>query len=73
LKGNIIPARFLNSILNNIPLIGPLLSGGKGEGLFGIAYTVKGKFEEPEISLNPLSALAPGFFRKIFQSLGDDE
>jgi len=73
LKGNIIPARFLNSILNNIPLIGPLITGGKDEGLFGIAYTVKGKFEEPDVSLNPLSALAPGFFRKLFQSLGDDE
>ena len=74
LKGNVIPARFLNSILNNIPLIGPLLSGGEGEGLFGIAYTVKGSFDNPDVSLNPLSALAPGFFRKIFQSLtGDDD
>jgi hypothetical protein len=73
LKGNIIPARFLNSILNNIPLLGPLLTGGQGEGLFGIAYTVRGKFEEPEISLNPLSALAPGFIRNLFQSLGSDE
>ena len=73
LKGNIIPARFLNSILSNIPLIGSLINGGEGEGLFGIAYTVKGPFETPNVSLNPLSALAPGFFRKIFQSLGADE
>jgi len=73
LKGNIIPARFLNSILSNIPIIGSLLNGGEGEGLFGIAYTVKGSFDAPEVSLNPLSALAPGFIRKLFQSLGDDE
>jgi len=74
LRGNVIPARFLNSIFNNIPILGPLISGGKGEGLFGIAYTVKGSFDNPNVSLNPLSALAPGFFRKLFQSLtGDDE
>lgn len=73
LNGNIIPARFLNSVLSNIPLIGPLINGGDGEGLFGIAYTVKESFDNPEVSLNPLSALAPGFFRKLFQSLGADE
>lgn len=73
LKGNIIPARFINSILNNIPLIGPLLSGGEGEGLFAIAYTVKDSFDKPNITLNPLTALAPGFIRRIFQSIGDDD
>jgi len=73
LKGNIVPARFINSILNNIPLIGPLISGGEGEGIFGIAYTVKDSFDNPQISLNPLSALAPGFIRRIFQSIGNDE
>lgn len=72
LKGNIIPARFLNSILNNIPIIGSLLSGGEGEGLFGIAYSVSGSFDDPVISLNPLSMLAPGFIRKLFQSIGED-
>lgn len=73
LKGNIIPARFLNSILSNIPIIGSLLNGGEGEGLFGIAYSVSGGFDNPIIDLNPLSMLAPGFIRKLFQSLGDEE
>ncbi len=73
LKGNVIPARFLNSILSNIPLIGSLLNGGEGEGLFAIAYTIKGSFDKPEVSLNPLSALAPGFIRKLFQSLAEDD
>lgn len=72
LKGNIIPARFLNSILSNIPLIGSLINGGEGEGLFAIAYTVKDSFDKPNVSLNPLSAFAPGFLRKLFQSLGDE-
>jgi len=66
LKGNLIPARFLNSILNNIPILGPLLSGGEGEGLFAMSYTVTGPFDKPDISANPLSMLAPGFLRKLF-------
>ena len=72
LKGNIIPVRFINSILGNIPIIGDLLNGGEGEGIFGIAYTVSGGFDDPRITLNPLSILAPGFLRKLFQSLGDE-
>ncbi len=68
LKGNVIPARFINAVLNNIPLIGSLLNGGDGQGLFAVSYTVKGKFEAPEVSVNPLSALAPGFIRNLFQS-----
>ena len=73
LKGNIVVARLLNSILSNLPVIGDLLNGGEGEGLFGIAYTVKDSFDAPSVSLNPLSALAPGFIRKIFQSIGEEE
>lgn len=73
LKGNIIPARFINSIFSNIPIIGSLLNGGEGEGLFGIAYSVTGGFDNPNISLNPLSMLAPGFIRKLFQSIGEEE
>ncbi len=72
LKGNVIPARFINSILNNIPLIGPLITGGEGEGLFAVSYTVKSSFDAPDVSLNPLTAFAPGFIRNLFQSLGDD-
>jgi hypothetical protein len=72
LKGNLTPARFLNSVLNNIPVVGPLISGGEGEGLFGIAYTVKGPFDKPEVSANPLSILAPGFLRNLFNSSGGE-
>lgn len=71
LKGNVIPARFLNSILSNIPIIGSLLNGGEGQGMFAISYTVTGSFDNPEISLNPLTALAPGFIRNLF-TFSDD-
>ncbi|MGH7858210.1 MAG: AsmA-like C-terminal region-containing protein, partial [Candidatus Binatia bacterium] len=66
LAGNVIPAYTLNSALGKLPFFGELLVGGKGEGVFGIAYRVSGKLDEPEIHVNPLSSLAPGRLRKMF-------
>lgn len=66
LEGVIVPAYALNSILGNIPLIGPLLQGGEGEGLFSATYKISGDLAEPDINVNPWAALAPGFLRGIF-------
>ncbi|HEU0217249.1 MAG TPA: AsmA-like C-terminal domain-containing protein, partial [Stellaceae bacterium] len=67
LQGTIVPAYTLNSILGNIPVIGSLLLGGEGQGLFAANYRLTGSSADPEISVNPLSALAPGFLRRLFQ------
>ena len=66
-NGVIVPAYGLNSLFGRIPIIGTLLSGGKGKGLIGFAYRVKGTLDEPTVSVNPLSGLAPGFLRGIFE------
>lgn len=66
LDGVIVPAYAINSILGNIPLLGPLLQGGPGEGLFSAAYKISGDLSEPKIDVNPWTALAPGFLRDIF-------
>lgn len=66
LEGTIAPAYVLNSILGNIPVIGNLLQGGKGEAVFAATYKARGSLDQPEISVNPLSALAPGFLRGLF-------
>ncbi|MDG1858436.1 MAG: AsmA-like C-terminal domain-containing protein, partial [Emcibacteraceae bacterium] len=70
LNGTIIPAYGLNSLVSNIPLLGTILAGGKGEGVFAATYNMSGTIEDPEVSINPLMALAPGIFRKIFGALG---
>jgi hypothetical protein len=66
LEGVIVPAYAINSILGNIPLLGDLLQGGPGEGLFSAAYKIAGDLPEPKIDVNPWTALAPGFLRDIF-------
>jgi hypothetical protein len=66
LQGVIVPAYAINSILGNIPILGNILQGGPGEGLFSAAYKISGDLPEPKIDVNPWTALAPGFLRDIF-------
>ena len=66
LTGTLVPAYRLNTVLGNIPIIGDLLLGGEGEGIFGANFRVAGALDDPKVSVNPLSALAPGVLRKLF-------
>jgi len=66
LIGVISPAYALTGMLDNIPLLGTILSGGKGEGIFAMTFSVSGSLDDPKFSVNPLSLLTPGFLRKIF-------
>lgn len=73
IRGTVVPAYGLNSILGNVPLLGQIFSGGeKGGGLFAWTYNVTGSLEDPDVNVNPVSGLAPGFLRKLFQ-LGDTD
>ena len=65
-RGNVIPAYTLNSALGKIPLLGQLLVGGKGEGVFGIDYRVSGKLADPTVRVNPLTSVAPTVLRTWF-------
>lgn len=65
MRGTLVPAYTLNSVLGNIPLLGNLFVGREGEGIFAITYAVNGPLSEPTVTVNPLSALAPGFLRSI--------
>jgi hypothetical protein len=67
LKGSLVPACGVNSVLSNIPLLGDILASKKGEGILSATYSATGNMEQPNISTNPLSMLAPGIFRRIFQ------
>lgn len=51
--------------------IGSLLTR-KGEGLIGFTYRLRGTPDDPQVQLNPLSALAPGFLREVFRRPAPD-
>ena len=67
IKGTIVPFYAINSVLGKIPLLGALLTGGeKGGGIFAARYTMRGPLDDPEVSVNSVSVLAPGFLRNLF-------
>jgi hypothetical protein len=68
LTGTIVPVYSVNKLFGQIPVIGELVTGGGG-GLFAFTYAVNGPLDNPSISVNPLSVLAPGFLRNLFRSL----
>lgn len=72
IDGALVPAYTANSLLGDIPVLGELLVGKKGEGVFALSYSVEGAFEATQISVNPLSALTPGFLRGIFRKQRDN-
>ena len=67
MQGTIVPAYFFNSLLGNIPLVGKLFSPERGGGVFAASYSVRGPLEDPQVSVNPLAALTPGFLRGLFR------
>lgn len=66
LRGTFIPLYGLNNAFGQIPLFG-LFLGGPKEGLLGITYQVIGPPGRSVLQINPVSAVAPGIFRKPFE------
>ena len=67
LTGTYLPAYAFNNLFGRIPLFGLALGGGAREGLIGVTFKIEGPIGEPHVFINPLSAVAPGIFRKIFE------
>lgn len=72
LGGTYIPLQGLNNVLGEVPLLGQLLSGPRGEGIFGITFAIQGPIANPQVIVNPLSLVAPGIFREMFQMTNPD-
>lgn len=68
ISGVVAPAYSLNSFIGKIPLVGNLLSGKDGT-VFAANYKIKGNIEDPQISLNPLSALSPSSLKDMLSSI----
>lgn len=73
LQGTIVPIYSVNSLLGKVPVLGDLITGGEeGGGLFAANYAVTGPLTAPTVTVNPLSVLAPGFLRNLFQAKGPE-
>jgi hypothetical protein len=70
--GTYVPMSGLMRVPAEIPFFGPLLTGPRGEGLFGITFGIKGSMARPQVIVNPLSLITPGIFREVFQMTPED-
>ena len=70
IEGTAVPAYTLNRVIGAIPLLGTIITGGQNEGVVAADFRITGPLERPEVSVNPLSALAPGILRRIVRFFG---
>ena len=72
LGGSYIPLQGLNAALCEIPVVGFIMTGPGCEGVSGMTFAIQGSMDNPQVIVNPLSMLAPGIFREIFQMTTPD-
>ena len=65
LDGNLIPAYEVNRLLSNIPILGQILTGKSGDGVFGVSFKIKGKDNNFETSINPVRTITPRFVQRF--------
>src|SRR5262249_17834215 len=66
-----VPPFALTNLLSNVPLLGPLLTGGKDGGVFAIAYQLYGPLSDLKTTINMMSAMTPGALRDLFSAQSD--
>lgn len=67
MTGTFMPAYGLNRLFGELPFIGIFLGNGRDRGLLGITFKLTGQTDAPRLTINPLSLIAPGVFRQIFE------
>ena len=69
LRGTLVPAKTLNSLIAKIPVVGDILIGKKvGEGVFGISFKVKGLPNDLKTTVNPIKTLTPRFITRALEN-----
>jgi len=70
LKGTLVPATTLNSIISAIPIVGSILVGKKtGEGVFGVSFKMKGPPKNIKTTVNPIKTLTPRFIIRAVEKM----
>ena len=70
LKGTLVPATTLNSIISTIPVVGSILVGKKvGEGVFGVSFKMKGPPKNIKTTVNPIKTLTPRFIIRAVERM----
>ncbi|MBT6140212.1 MAG: hypothetical protein HOH65_22250 [Rhodospirillaceae bacterium] len=71
IEGMVVPAYGLSRLIDRIPILGKILTGGKREGLLAGQYFLTDSLQNPTITVNPLTAFTPGFLRNLVKATSD--
>lgn len=71
INGMIVPAYGLSRLIDQIPILGKIITGGEKEGLLAAEYLVGGGLDRPVVTVNPLTAFTPGFLRALVKATND--
>ena len=70
LRGTLVPATKLNSIIASIPVVGDILVGKKtGEGVVGVSFKMKGPPKDIRTTVNPIKTLTPRFIVRAVEKI----
>ena len=70
LRGTLVPATKLNSIIASIPIVGDILVGQKtGEGVVGVSFKMKGSPKDIKTTVNPVKTLTPRFIVRAIEGM----
>jgi len=70
LRGTLVPATKLNSIIASIPIVGDILVGKKtGEGVVGVSFKMKGHPKDIKTTVNPIKTLTPRFIVRAVEKM----
>ncbi len=73
MSGEISPMYLVNAIIQNVPIIGPIIIGDEGEGLFSIDFSLKGDVDDPEVSSNPLTIIKPRIIERALETINSNQ
>ena len=70
LRGTLVTATKLNSIIASIPVVGDILVGKKsGEGVVGVSFKMKGPPKDIKTTVNPIKTLTPRFIVRAVEKM----
>ena len=70
LRGTLVPATKLNSIIASIPVVGDILVGKKtGDGVVGVSFKMKGPPKDIKTTVNPIKTLTPRFIVRAVEKM----
>ena len=74
LRGTLVPATKLNSIIASIPVVGDILVGKKsGDGVVGVSFKMKGPPKNIKTTVNPIKTLTPRFILRALEKIKNKE